>query len=164
MITPFLDSDSTNVMFVIEGNGKLEIVCPSDGSKSNPSRERRTTVLENRVSYSQVSSVIKTGTAVVVPAGHAVVILASDRNSLQILSFKVTAENNERYFLAGKGNVVSLMDNAAKEMTFATSQENVDYAFGSQNYQFFLPGPYVYRRQNRQEENQNPEFLSTYTL
>lgn len=51
--------------------------------------------------YRQVRSRISRGTVFIVPAGYPVVEVASDNNNLQAICFEISADKNERVFLAG---------------------------------------------------------------
>lgn len=165
MITPFFDSESTNVIVVAKGEGVVEIICPHVASaeskeeqeeeaekESRQSRGRESTVLKSRVSYRNVRSRISTSTAIVVPASHPVSFAASGREDLHLISYRVNDENNYRFLLAGKGNVQSNLEKAVKEMTFEAREEEVDRVFGNQDEKFFMPGPYWGHRRHQQQD------------
>ncbi|KAI4372651.1 hypothetical protein MLD38_010854 [Melastoma candidum] len=91
--------------------------------------------------YQTVRSSLTRGTTFIIPAGHPVVSMASKNNNLQIVCFEINAENNVRFPLAGKNNIISLMDKEAKELAFDSPSKEVDKVFGKQDEEFFFPGP-----------------------
>lgn len=54
-------------------------------------------------SYQKISSHLKRGTVVVIPAGHPFVAVASNNQNLQLMCFVVHANDNEYHTLAWKG-------------------------------------------------------------
>lgn len=153
MVNPFYDSESTSIVLVIGGKGIVEIVCPhvssSKSSRQENQRGAGTTVLKNRVSYEKIRAKISDPTAVVIPAGHPATMIASSRDNLELLCFRINSKNNMRYFFAGERNVVKQMQKEAKELTFDAEEEQVDRVFGRQKGGFFVEGP-KWRQQSEQ--------------
>lgn len=117
MTAPAYNSRSTKIAVVVEGQGKVEIICPHLGKESERSskrsqrRERYEEEEEEEEQdqqsqqgqrYHRVQSDVSQGTVFVVPAGHPTVAIASRNDNLQIMCFEIRAEKNERIFLAGK--------------------------------------------------------------
>ncbi|KAL5792886.1 hypothetical protein ACOSP7_001480 [Xanthoceras sorbifolium] len=146
MIAPYYNSESTKISYVVDGDGYVEIACPhASSSKSSEQYQevgsRSGSTIGSRVSYQKMRSPITSGTVFVVPAGHPVAIVSSNRGNLEILCFELNAKNNYRYTLAGRKNVVKLMEREAKELTFNAKGEDVDRVFGKQDEEFFVQGP-----------------------
>lgn len=92
MTAPLYYSKATKIAMVTEGTGRLEIVTPymsrGESKKSSPTYER-------------VSAHLRPGVVFVVPSGHPFVIVASDKQNLQILCFEVNARGNRKFNFAG---------------------------------------------------------------
>ncbi|MCC5675491.1 hypothetical protein JNE43_11895, partial [Kocuria rhizophila] len=95
---------------------------------------------------------LKPGTVFVVPPGHPFAVVASGRRSegsrifrrgqnLEIMCFETNHEGNERYPLAGRGNVLGRLEEEALELAFGTSAKEVKEVFRSQDEEEFFPGP-----------------------
>jgi Cupin len=115
MTAPAYNSRSTTIAVVVEGQGKVEIICPHLGKESESSRrsQRRERYEEEEEEeqgqhsqqgqrYQRIRSNLSQGTVFVVPAGHPTVAIASRNDNLQIMCFEIRSEKNERVFLAGK--------------------------------------------------------------
>nr|B4X640.2 RecName: Full=Vicilin Pis v 3.0101; AltName: Full=7S globulin; AltName: Full=7S seed storage protein; AltName: Full=7S vicilin-like protein Pis v 3; AltName: Full=Vicilin Pis v 3; AltName: Allergen=Pis v 3.0101; Flags: Precursor [Pistacia vera] len=135
MSGPFYNSRATKIAIVVSGEGRLEIACPHLSSSKNSGQEK------SGPSYKKLSSSIRTDSVFVVPAGHPFVTVASGNQNLEILCFEVNAEGNIRYTLAGKKNIIEVMEKEAKELAFKTKGEEVDKVFGKQDEEFFFQGP-----------------------
>ncbi|KAH6796591.1 hypothetical protein C2S52_021145 [Perilla frutescens var. hirtella] len=170
MTAPYYNSKATEINIVVDGEGYFEMACPhlsqsqSRGGREEhygqqretrggrreeydePQRERR-----GQSGYETVRSHLRTGTVVVVPAGHPFVAVASNNQNLQILSFKVNAYNNEQFTLAGKRNVLNELEREAKELAFGIPAREVDEVFKRQEEEFFFRGP------RRQHEGRSDE-------
>jgi Cupin len=117
MTAPAYNSRSTKIAIVVEGQGKVEIICPhlgkeSERSSRSRSRERHEVEEEEEEEeqgqhsqqgqrYRRIRSNLSQGTVFVIPAGHPTVAIASRNDNLQIMYFGIRAEKNERIFLAG---------------------------------------------------------------
>ncbi|XP_047960314.1 vicilin Cor a 11.0101 [Salvia hispanica] len=156
MTAPFYNSKATKIAVVVEGEGYFEMACPHlSQSQSQRQRQRQSRRSEEEeeeeesyrprgestTSYKTVRSRLRTGTVVVVPAGHPFVAVASNNQNLQILSFKVNADNNEQFTLAGKRNVMNQLEREAKELAFGMPAREVEEVLRSQKEEFFFEGP-----------------------
>ena len=163
MIAPYLNSASTKIALVVGGEGFIQMACPhiqsstsseqQQGGSSRQQHQGGRSLLKSRVSYRKISAPLRTGTAFVVPAGHPVVTIASNKGNLQVVCFELNSKNNVKYFIAGKQNVVKLMEREAKELTFNAKEQQVDRVFGKQEEEFFVQGP-NWRQQPRQGQGQ----------
>lgn len=91
MTIPYYNSKATKISIVVDGEGYFEMACPHLSQQQQ----------ERGPSYQKVSSPLKRGTVVVVPAGHPSVAVASNNQNLQLLCFELNSKNNKRYPLAG---------------------------------------------------------------
>lgn len=153
MTAPFYNSKATKIAVVVEGEGYFEMACPHLSQSQSQRQSRRGQEQEQEeyshrrrgetttTSYQTVRSRLRTGTVVVVPAGHPFVAVASNNQNLQIVSFKVNADNNEQFTLAGKRNVMNQLEREAKELAFGMPAREVEEVLRSQKEEFFLEGP-----------------------
>ncbi|KAL5561715.1 hypothetical protein UlMin_031462 [Ulmus minor] len=145
MVAPYYNTKATRISFVVEGNGFFEMACPhisSDSSEhEHDPRGSQGRQQGSPSSYQRVSGRLNRGVVFVVPAGHPVTVIASKNSNLQVLCFEVNAKDNIRFPLAGKNNVVSAIENVAKELAFSVPAREVERVFQSQNEEFFFPGP-----------------------
>ncbi|GAA0184553.1 hypothetical protein LIER_31841 [Lithospermum erythrorhizon] len=153
MVGPMYTSKATKISLVVDGEGYFEMACPHLSSQSQRGRRGqsqrgsqrggRSSQSQRRgeTSYEKVNSRLTRGTVVVIPAGHPYVAVASNGQNLQMVCFEVNARNSFKYLLAGKGNVVNQFEKEAKELAFGVSSQEVDQVFGSQQEEFFFPGP-----------------------
>ncbi|KAL6527659.1 hypothetical protein OROMI_029470 [Orobanche minor] len=143
MAAPYYNSKSTKISIVVEGEGYFEMACPhlsrSKGRQQGSQRGQRET--GSSPSYQKVSSRLKRGTVVVVPAGHPFVAVASNNQNLQVLCFEVNYRNNEKFPLAGRRNVMKQLEREAKELAFGMPAREVDEVFNSQQDEGFFKGP-----------------------
>ncbi|KAL3742597.1 hypothetical protein ACJRO7_017984 [Eucalyptus globulus] len=150
MIGPYYNSRATKISFVTEGEGYLEMACPHlSSSRSKHSRHHQQQGGGGGQTYQKVRAQLRRGTAFIVPAGHPVAAIASKNSNLQIACFEVNAENNVRYPLAGKRNIIDLMEREAKELAFNFPSRDVDRIFKSQDEEFFFAGPEEWQEQER---------------
>ncbi|XVF21736.1 hypothetical protein REPUB_Repub12eG0115700 [Reevesia pubescens] len=140
----YYNSRATKIAIVVEGEGYFEMACPHLSSKSSH-QERQDSRSSGRKksgpSYQKISSRLRPNTVFIVPASHPFVTVASRNKNLEILCFEVNTQNNVRYPLAGKGNIVQQFEKEAKELAFKSKEEEVDKIFGNQDEEFFFPGP-----------------------
>ncbi|KAL7126632.1 hypothetical protein ABFS83_14G201200 [Erythranthe nasuta] len=142
MIAPHYNSKSTKITVVVDGEGYFEMACPHiSQSQSQGGRQQRQQQGAGQRGYEKVSSRLKRGTVVVVPAGHPFVAVASNNQNLQLLCFEVNAYNNEKFTLAGRKNVMNQLEREAKELAFGMPAREVDDIFRSQKEEFFFKGP-----------------------
>ncbi|XP_057965084.1 vicilin Cor a 11.0101-like [Malania oleifera] len=164
---PYYNSRATKIAVVVEGEGYFEMASPRMSSWGSSGRqeggagkgcsarraEKGGQKQEGAPTYQKISGWLRPGRVLVVPPGHPVAVVASesrprssnDGQNLQILCFDVNNHGNLRYPLAGKGNVVSWLEDAAKELAFDTSSREVDDAFGRQEDELFFRGPEQWR-------------------
>ncbi|KAK4848676.1 hypothetical protein QYF36_015984 [Acer negundo] len=139
MMGPYYNAEATKIAVVTDGDGYFEMACPHVSKSSDDEQQQQ----EGRsgVTYHKIRSAIKTGSVFIVPAGHPVVTVASNRGNLEIVCFEVNAKHNVRYMLAGKKNVVTKMEREEKELTFDAKREEVDRVLGKQDEELFFQGP-----------------------
>ncbi|KAK1290076.1 Vicilin-like antimicrobial peptides 2-1 [Acorus calamus] len=116
------NTQATKLAIVVGGNGHIEMACP------------------------HVS-----GTAFVVPAGHPIAIMSSGNENLRIVSFGANANNNKRFFLAGRNNIWNQMEREAKELSFGMASREVEEIIGAQRGTGFVQGP---KERQRREKGQ----------
>ncbi|KAL2556793.1 cupin family protein [Forsythia ovata] len=145
MIAPYYNSEATKISIVLDGEGYFEMACPHLSSHQEGQGQQQhhggSQQQQRGPSYQKVSSRLKRGTVVVIPAGHPFVAVASNNQNLQVLCFEINSRNNQRYPLAGKKNIINQYEREAKELAFGVSAREVDEVFRSQNEEFFFKGP-----------------------
>ncbi|KAL9318432.1 hypothetical protein ACSQ67_014949 [Phaseolus vulgaris] len=132
MSTIHYNSHATKIALVIDGKGHLQIVCPHISSRSNSKHEK------SSPSNHRISADLKPGMLFVVPPGHPFVTFSSRKENLQIISFEINARDNKKFTFAGKDNIVSSMDDLAKELAFNYPSEIVNKIFDRKE-SFFFP-------------------------
>ncbi|VFQ68569.1 unnamed protein product [Cuscuta campestris] len=138
MLGPLFNTRGTKLMFVVEGEGWMEMAT-ADESRRSP---RRGSSSERGPSFEGVRARLFPGTVVITPAGHPYANVASRARNLKLLCFHVNARNNEKVALAGKDNVFTRLDRVAEEIAFGGSRKEVEQVFGSNSdYQLFFKGP-----------------------
>ncbi|XP_073129325.1 vicilin Cor a 11.0101-like [Henckelia pumila] len=146
MTALYYNSRATKICVVKDGAGYYEMACPHMMSQSHESHQRKQPEGSRRESggtpsYQKISSRLKRGTVVVVPAGHPFVAVAANDQNLQLICFLVHANDNEKHTLAGKRNVINRLEREAKELAFGVPEREVDQVFRSQEEEFFFKGP-----------------------
>ncbi|KAJ9543032.1 hypothetical protein OSB04_022739 [Centaurea solstitialis] len=91
--------------------------------------------------YQKVSSPLRRGTVVVVPAGHPVAIEANGNQNLEVIGFGLNTNENEWFPLAGRDNVMSQWEDEAMELTFGAPARAVKKVIEKQNQRMFFKGP-----------------------
>ncbi|NP_001291343.1 vicilin-like antimicrobial peptides 2-2 precursor [Sesamum indicum] len=137
MTAPHYNSKATKIALVVDGEGYFEMACPHM-SRSRGSYQGET---RGRPSYQRVASRLTRGTVVIIPAGHPFVAVASSNQNLQVLCFEVNANNNEKFPLAGRRNVMNQLEREAKELAFGMPAREVEEVSRSQQEEFFFKGP-----------------------
>ncbi|KAL3827979.1 hypothetical protein ACJIZ3_016781 [Penstemon smallii] len=146
MTAPLYNTKSTKIAVVVEGEGYFEMACPH---LSQPQSEGSTS---RGPSYQKVTTPLRQGTVVVIPAGHPSVVVASKNQNLQIVGFEINGSNNEKIPLAGRRNVINQLEREAKELAFGVSERQVDEVFKAQQEEFFFKGPRHQQHQGRSDE------------
>ncbi|XP_058110975.1 vicilin Cor a 11.0101-like isoform X1 [Magnolia sinica] len=155
MHLPFYNSKATKVVWVEQGRGYFEMTCPHLSNQRRQSEEGRGQEQEEEqqheghVSYQRVRSRLSPNTVFVVPAGHPVVTVASRDENLQMVCFEINARDNQKYYLAGKKNIMRQMEREEKELSFNVPAREVEKIFNAQGEDAFAPGPE--QRQEREE-------------
>ncbi|GJT06465.1 vicilin-like antimicrobial peptides 2-2 [Tanacetum coccineum] len=137
MAGPFYHAKATVALVVTKGEGMFEMACPHL-SEQQSSRSRSSSGFNP--SYQKVSSNLRRGTVVVVPAGHPVVIEAANQD-LEIVSFGLKTDKNEWFPLAGRDNVMSQWEDEAIELAFGVPVKEVQQVIQKQNQRLFFKGP-----------------------
>ncbi|OAY67862.1 Vicilin-like antimicrobial peptides 2-2 [Ananas comosus] len=152
MMAPNYNSRAIKIAFVVQGSGYMEMACPHiskqkgsrrrGGGESEEEREKEgEEEQEEGPRYQLVKSEVRRGSVFVIPPGHPVVAVASPNENLQVLCFGIRAENNEKFFLAGRNNILKKMEKEAKELAFDVAAREVDEVFNAQQESAFFPGP-----------------------
>ncbi|KAL5704859.1 hypothetical protein ACHQM5_023229 [Ranunculus cassubicifolius] len=162
MVAPFYNSRATSLVMVMDGRGRFEMACPHLSSQGQEQQQQQQKQQEQgqrgSAHYQRVSAQLSPRNAFIVPAGHPVSIVASDDQNLQIVAFKLNAENNQRNYLAGKGNLLNQLEREAKELSFNMPASEVEEILNNQKQFVFLPGPNQ-RQQQEQREGQHGSFI-----
>ncbi|KAK7393516.1 hypothetical protein VNO78_22074 [Psophocarpus tetragonolobus] len=128
MSTIHYNSHATKIAVVIDGRGFVQIVCPhvskAKHEKSGPS-------------YHRISSELKPGKVFVVPQAHPFVLMSSKGQNLLVLCFEINARDNKKFTFAGKDNIVSSLDDNAKELAFNYPSDLVNKIFNRKETFFF---------------------------
>nr|CAA44873.1 vicilin-like storage protein [Picea glauca] len=146
MTAPSLNSKSTSIGIVTNGEGRIEMACPHLGQHgwSSP-RERG----DQDITYQRVWAKLRTGSVYIVPAGHPITEIASTNSRLQILWFDLNTRGNERQFLAGKNNVLNTLEREIRQLSFNVPRgEEIEEVLQAQKDQVILRGP---QRRSRDE-------------
>ncbi|KAL8232860.1 hypothetical protein R6Q57_002638 [Mikania cordata] len=134
MAGPFYNAKATQVLMVPNGVGWFEMACPHLS-------EQVTRSGQIKPSYEKVSSELRRGTVVVIPAGHPVVIEASGEDNLEVIGFGLKSDKNEWFPLAGRDNVLSQWEDEAIELTFGSPASEVKQVIEKQDQKLFFKGP-----------------------
>ncbi|XP_024982165.1 vicilin-like antimicrobial peptides 2-2 [Cynara cardunculus var. scolymus] len=135
MAGPFYNTRATMVLVVPNGEGEFEMACP------HLSEQHSRGGFGGRPSYEKVSSQLRRGTVVVVPAGHPVVIEATGNQNLEVIGFGLNSDRNEWFPIAGKDNVMSQWEDEAVELTFGAPGSTVKKVIQKQKRRMFFKGP-----------------------
>ncbi|CAL9086830.1 unnamed protein product [Musa acuminata var. zebrina] len=141
MMAPSYNSRATKLAMVVEGRGHFEMVCPRRSGDARRSEDATEPEGQQRVRYRTVRSEVSRGSVFVIPPGHPVTAVAAANENLQVLCFGIRAGRNRKCYLAGKNNVMNLLDREAKQLSFGAPAEEVQEVFDAQPESVFLPGP-----------------------
>ncbi|KAF6146344.1 hypothetical protein GIB67_020438 [Kingdonia uniflora] len=144
MMAPFYNSESTRVILVNKGRGRIEMICPHlerQSQRQHKGQQQEQEPKSSSGNYQRVSSQLSPRTAFVIPAGHPFSIVADENENLEVVVFGVNAQDNQRNFLAGNENVINQLEKEAKELSFNVPAREVDAVFNNQEESVFLPGP-----------------------
>ncbi|XP_065019020.1 vicilin Cor a 11.0101-like [Musa acuminata AAA Group] len=158
MMAPNYDTRSTKLAMVVEGRGYIEMACPHRSAERRRTQEESGSQGEQRVRYRTVRSRVSRGSVFVIPAGHPAAVVAAANENLQVLCFGIRSENNRRYYLAGRNNVLHRLDRAAKAMAFGVPAEEVEEVLNAQPESVFMPGP----ERRREEEEKRRQLVFKY--
>ncbi|MFS8014572.1 putative rmlC-like cupin domain superfamily, rmlC-like jelly roll protein [Helianthus anomalus] len=134
MAGPFYNTKATMVLMVSNGGGRFEMACPhlaEQGTRGGQINPR----------YEQVSSELRRGTVVVIPAGHPVVIEASNEQNLEVIGFGLNSDENEWFPLTGRDNILSQWEDEALELTFGFPASELQSVIQKQNKKLFFKAP-----------------------
>ncbi|XP_058110929.1 vicilin Cor a 11.0101-like [Magnolia sinica] len=162
MQLPFYNSKAAKVVLVVQGRGYFEMACPHVSSQRRQSEQGRGQQHEEEeeeeeqqhegpVRYQRVRSRLSPNTVFIVPASHPIVTVASRDENLQMLCFEVNARDNQKYFLAGKKNILRQLEREEEELSFNAPSKEVEEIFNAQGEDAFAPGP---------EQDQETDFSS----
>ncbi|XP_071738232.1 vicilin Cor a 11.0101 [Rutidosis leptorrhynchoides] len=135
MAGPIYNTKATVALVVVNGEGQFEMACPHLTEQTSSSDSGFTQ------GYTQVTSDLRRGTVVVIPAGHPIVIEASNNQDLEVIGFGLNTNENEWFPLAGRDNVISQWEDEAIELTFGLPAREVQRVIQRQNQRFFFKGP-----------------------
>ena len=125
MAGPFYHTKATTVLVVADGEGEFEMACPHLSEQSGGEYGGEYGGVQSLPGYEKVSSQLRRGTVVVVPAGHPIVIEATGGQNLEVISFGLNSDQNEWFPLAGRDNVMSQWEEEAMELTFGVPANQV---------------------------------------
>lgn len=168
MMVPHYNSKTTFIVMVVEGTGRIEMACPHVASQSRESqrqgsRGRGEEEIERSQQYEKISSQLSPGDIFIIPAGHPVAVLASERENLRTLGFGINAQLNQRNFLAGRDNIMNQVEREAKELCFNAPGELVERIFRNQKESHFVAGPQE-RHRREEEEGRGQPLESVFQL
>ncbi|CAJ1969345.1 unnamed protein product [Sphenostylis stenocarpa] len=132
MSTIQYNSHATKIALVINGTGHVQIACPHISSRSYSKHEK------SSPSYHRISAALKPRSVFVVPPGHPFVLFSSRKENLQIICFEINARDNKKFTFSGKDNIVSSLDDLAKELAFNYPSNIVNEIFDRKE-SFFFP-------------------------
>ncbi|KAM1066900.1 vicilin Jug r 2.0101-like isoform X1 [Malus sylvestris] len=143
MMVPHFNSKATFLIYVVEGNVRVEMVCPHlasqmQGQETTEQQEQG----EHSGRFMKVNAQLSPGDAFVIPAGHPVAFVTHSNNgnqnqNIRILGFGLNAQYSMRNFLAGqKDNIMLQMNREAKQLAFGQDMEKI---FGKQQESYFVP-------------------------
>lgn len=108
MMVPHFNSKATFLIYVVEGNVRVEMGCPHlasqmQGQETTEQQEQG----EHSGRFMKVNAQLSPGDAFVIPAGHPVAFVTHSNNgnqnqNIRILGFGLNAQYSMRNFLAGK--------------------------------------------------------------
>ncbi|XP_061376206.1 provicilin-like [Gastrolobium bilobum] len=135
LLLPYFNSEATVLLYVVEGEGYLELVGPRQQQQEQEQEEEEKQQQQQQVQRYRAK--LSKNEVIVIPAGHPVAVNAS--SDLRLLGFGINAENNQRNFLAGENdNVISQIPKPVKEITFPGSAEDVDRLIRNQKNSYFV--------------------------
>ncbi|XP_076958872.1 vicilin Cor a 11.0101-like isoform X2 [Bidens hawaiensis] len=134
MAGPFYNTKATLVLMVTNGVGRFEMACPHLSEQASSRGE-----IHPR--YKKVSSELRCGMEVVIPAGHPVVIKAFGEQNLEVVGFGLNSDENEWFPLAGRDNVMSQWEDTALELTFGFPAQEVQRVIKKQHKKLFFKAP-----------------------
>ncbi|XP_057965080.1 vicilin Jug r 6.0101-like isoform X1 [Malania oleifera] len=165
MAGPVYYSRGHKIAIVVRGEGYFEMACPHvssrgssqlhEGGGGKSEKELQKSKQKGAPTYQKIRGQLRPATVFVVPPDHPIAVVSSwspsdgnkDQN-LQILGFQVNAQGRVKYPLAGKGNIISCMEDEAKKLAFDSSSRKVDDVFGAQEEELFFRGPKQWREGN----------------
>lgn len=142
---PHYNSRTTVLCMVVEGEGEMEMACPHlsrqrrqrEWGQEEEEEEEMQTSTGSR--YQKVTARLSQGDVFIIPAGHPISVVASGNRNLKMVGFGVNAKNNERYFIAGKDNMIKQLEREAKELAFNMPGREVEQIFNQPRLSFFVP-------------------------
>ncbi|WOK99107.1 cupincin-like [Canna indica] len=174
MMVPYYNSFSTEIVLVMQGKGYWEMASPqrkgedevrddeSEGQHHGREKEREPEAAQQPTRFETMRSHVSRGSAFVIPAGMPAAVVAAPNENLQVLRFVVRAGRNARYYLAGRNNVLSRMDDVAKQLAFdAPSAEEVHEVLDAQPHSVFVAGP---KRREDGERRGKPSLESLFSF
>lgn len=143
-MTPYYNSMATKISIVLNGEGYFEMACPhlsssSESGKSHDDKHKGSQ--KGQQSYQKVNAHLRSGTVVIAPVGHPVIMAASRNQNLEVVCFEINASDNQKIPLAGRRNIWNEMEREAKELAFGLPSTEVDEILRSQDQDWFFKGP-----------------------
>lgn len=145
VMVPHYNSRATVVVFVVEGTGRFEMACPHLSSQSQEHQGKREEEEEEESSgkFQRVSARLSPGDAFVIPAGHPISVVASERENLRLVGFGINGHDNRRNFLAG---------NRSSQLTFSKQTKVWNF-----NYSVFFVSSWCRARQHNKPAGERSE-------
>lgn len=121
MMGPHWNPRATEIAVVLQGQGMVRVVCPSDAPQCKNARFR-----------------VKEGDVFAVPRFHPMAQISFNKDSLVFMGFSTMAQYNRPQFLAGKWSVLRTIDEDILAMSFNVSNTTIKHFIPAQSESVIL--------------------------
>ncbi|KAJ8643044.1 hypothetical protein MRB53_004792 [Persea americana] len=121
MMGPHWNPRATEIAVVLQGQGMVRVVCPSDAPQCKNARFR-----------------VKEGDVFAVPRFHPMAQISFNKDSLVFMGFSTMARYNRPQFLAGKWSVLRTIDEDILAMSFNVSNTTIKHFISAQSESVIL--------------------------
>ncbi|XP_010905079.1 vicilin-like seed storage protein At4g36700 [Elaeis guineensis] len=128
MMGPHWNPTATEIAVVIEGQGMVQVVCPS-----KPSGEGGDTFRCRNTKFR-----VKEGDLFVVPRYHPMVQISFNNNSFVFVGFSTMVKKNYPQFLVGERSVLQTIEREILEVSFNSSNTTIETLLTSQRESIML--------------------------
>ncbi|XP_038979095.1 vicilin-like seed storage protein At2g18540 isoform X2 [Phoenix dactylifera] len=128
MMGPHWNPTATEIAVVIEGQGMVQVVCPS-----KPSGEGGDTFRCQNTQFR-----VKEGDLFVVPRYHPMVQISFNNNSFVFVGFSTMVKKNYPQFLVGERSVLQTIERGILEVSFNSSNTTIETLLTSQRESIML--------------------------